>query len=158
MRLTVLSFMMVLALALTSLSLKAVRYTQEMSTLEHVTLEQQFIESVARSEWRIKKKAPMNTNKSSYVYILQNESCSNPVMVSILGRDASDKYLLAQYLQQDDVVFLLNGKEVKHLLTPKLYIMSVQSNIESLYDESTPLPLALSVYSETDSAQCNFVL
>ncbi len=158
MRLTVLSFMMVLALALISLSLKAVRYTQEMSTLEHVTLEQQFIESVARSEWRIKKKAPMNTNESSYVYILQNESCSNPVMVSILGRDASDKYLLAQYLQQDDVVFLLNGKEVKRLLTPKLYIMSVQSNIERLYDESKPLPLALSVYNDTDSAQCNFVL
>lgn len=158
MRLTALSFAMILALALISLSLKVVRYTQEMSTLEHVALEQQFIESVAQSEWRIKNKTPMNTNESSYIYILQNESCSNPVMVSILGRDASDKYLLAQYLQQDDIVFLLNGKEVKHLSTPKLYIMSVQSNIERLYDESKPLPLALSVYNETDSAQCNFVL
>lgn len=53
MRLTALSFAMILALALISLSLKVVRYTQEMSTLEHVALEQQFIESVARSEWRL---------------------------------------------------------------------------------------------------------
>ncbi|MGR5306975.1 hypothetical protein [Vibrio mediterranei] len=141
-------------LATVSLSLKIQRYAVEVSTPKNVLLEQQLLEVTQENGWEVKLKVPLNTNQASFVYVLQSSSCPKDVLVSILGKDASDKYQLSQYMGSDEVVFLINGNKVDYLFSPLLYAMTAVTNVLRMFSTKIQLPLPLSVYGPIDTEAC----
>ncbi len=154
MRHRIIASVVFLLLAYTSFSLKIYRYTEEMSSPKHLVLEEQFLATVKEEGWEFKMKVPMNTNESSFVYILDRKHCPEGILASILGKDASDIHQLSQYMGSNDVVFLLDGEKVDAFLIIRFYAKTVRANVMRFFDESKPLPLALSVYSPVDNKKC----
>ncbi|MDD1793774.1 hypothetical protein LRP50_11590 [Enterovibrio sp. ZSDZ42] len=80
------------------------------------------------------------------------------MLVSILGKDASDKYLLSQYMGSENIAFLLDGERVDTLFTARFYAATTLANLQRLLDESQPMPLALSIYGPIDNQHCQLFM
>ncbi|KLV09025.1 hypothetical protein ABT56_02140 [Photobacterium aquae] len=152
----IIAFAIFILLVGISLSLKIYRYTVEISAPKHLILEEQLVDSIKKKGWGLKLKEPMNTNESSFVYMLEHKHCPQGVFVSILGQDASDRHLLSQYMRNNNIIFLLDGKQIDHFMMLRFYMMTVYVNVMRLFDESKPLPLALSVYIPAESKECRY--
>ncbi|WP_155858976.1 hypothetical protein [Enterovibrio calviensis] len=137
-----------------SLSFKVIRYSLELTESKHQLFERQFLANVADDGWELKMKTPLNTNESSFIYQIERLHCPENLLVSILGKDASDKYLLSQYMGSEDIVFLLDGERVDTLFTARFYAATTLANLKRLLDESQPMPLALSIYGPIDNKHC----
>lgn len=142
-------------IATVSLGQKVARYTSTAAITQHEKTEAHFLETVASSGWTLDLKAALNTNNSSYVYVLSRAQCHQEVLVNILGEDASDNMLLAQYLNKNDIQYFLDGEPINSMLTAHAYTARLKYSVEGLLspDTATP-PLFLAVSGPVNDKGC----
>ncbi|WP_394209114.1 hypothetical protein [Enterovibrio calviensis] len=147
---------MFICVLVVSLGQKFMRYSGEIAYSKHEQMEHHFLATVAYHDWEMTLKAPMNTNNSSYVYVLSRAECDGELLVSILSEDASDNLLLAQYLGHGDIYYFLDGKPIDKLITAFAYVARLKTSLFHIMNKPSPPPLLLAVAGPITKEGCTF--
>ena len=151
-----LPLILVLSIAITSLSFKAQRYFH--GTNEHIQarVEASLASRVSAGGWDFVDKQALTRLNTSHVMRFKREGCAAPLFVNVLGDDSSDHYFLANYLQIDRARYILAGRELHDLLQLRYYLQHIVDRSQALLSISdTHYSPLIALYQAESNTHCS---